>query len=140
MALKVPYSLPPKKQPDRSKINQDEYERILSIIGNEDLGVEGGEIEETAHLETAKDLARNNEKISGDKEDTLFDEARTRSLEGNNNYSARIHVLKKGEDLRAAALKVYEDADGWIILAAANDIINPSSDKEVYEGRELIVI
>jgi hypothetical protein len=140
MNLKVPYSLPPKKQPSKSQVSQDEFESIMSVVEDEDLGIEGGEIDEAAQLEEAKERARQTENRSGDKELTLFDEARARSNEGNTNFSIKLYTLKKGEDLRAAALKVYENADGWVILATANNIINPTSDKEVYEGRQLLVI
>jgi len=140
MSLKVPYSLPPEKQPSKLQINQDEFEAIMSVVDDEDLGVEGGDIEESAQLEEAKEMARNTEKKYGDKELTLFDEARERTEVGNQNYSIKLYTLKKGEDLRNAALKVYENADGWVLLATANDIINPTSDREVYEGRQLLVI
>ena len=140
MSLKIPYSLPPEKQPSKSQISQDEFERIMSITEDEDLGVEGGDIDETSQLEEAKERARQTEKKTDDKELTLFDEARSRANEGNTNFTIKLYTLKKGEDLRAAALVVYENADGWVLLAAANDIVNPSSDKEVYEGRQLFVI
>ncbi|OGM08184.1 hypothetical protein A2Z67_06230 [Candidatus Woesebacteria bacterium RBG_13_36_22] len=140
MSLKIPYSLPPEKQASKSQVNQDEFESIMSIVGDEDLGVEGGAIDETAQLEKAKERARKTEKKSGDKELTLFDEARSRASDGNANYTIKYHTLQKGEDLRQAALKEYENADGWVLLAAVNNIINPSSDREVYAGRQLLVI
>lgn len=140
MALNIPPSLPPKKQTSRQKINEDEFEAILAILEDEDLGVEGGEIDETEELNTAKERAVHQEQVAGDEQDTLFDKARDRTLDGNENFKRKVYVLKQGEDLRDAAFKIYKDANAWVILAAANNITNPSSKKEVYPGKELIVI
>ena len=140
MSLKVPYSMPPKKQTQKTKINEDEFEAIVSTLYDEDIGVEGGKIDEAEELQAAKERASHKESIDTDVESTLFDEARDRTIDGNDNYDIKTYTLSFGEDLRDASLKAYGNADGWILLAAANDITNPSSDQEVYEGRTLIVI
>ena len=140
MNLKVPYSLPPQKQTQKTKINEDEFEAIVSTLNDNDLGVEGGKIDEAEELQAAKDRATHKESIETDSESTLFDEARDRTIYGNNNYEIKTHTLAKGEDLRSAALSVYGTADGWVLLATANNITNPSSETEIYAGRILIVI
>jgi len=140
MGMKIPPSLPLKKETSSYKMNEDEFEMILSIMNDADLGVEGGSIEESQELQALKDRARHNEQIKGDQEDSLFDKARTRVTDGNEGYKVSLYTIKQGEDLRDIANKVYQDANGWVILAAANNITNPLSPKQVYPGRQLIII
>lgn len=143
MALNIPPSLPPKKQTSALKINEDEFEMILSILNDSDIGVEGGNIDETQAIAGYKERAIKNEQVKGnkdDQQDSLFDKAKTRVLEGNNGYKVSIYTIRQGEDLRDISQKVYGDANAWVILAAANNITNPLSQKQVYPGRQLFII
>jgi nucleoid-associated protein YgaU len=143
MALNIPPSLPPKKQTSAQKINEDEFEMILSILNDSDIGVEGGTIDETQAIAAYKTRAINNEQVKGskdDQQDSLFDKARTRVLEGNDGYKVSIYTVRQGEDLRDISYKVYGDANAWVILAAANNITNPLSVKQIYPGRQLFII
>lgn len=140
MGLNIPPSLPPKKESSRQKMNEDEFEMILSILNDEDLGVEGGSIEESQELEALKERAVHNEQIEGDSQDSLFDQARTRTLDGNEQYKVSLYTVRQGDDLRNIAKSVYGDANAWVLLAAANNITNPLSKKQVYPGRELLII
>lgn len=140
MDLKVPYSLPPKKQTSKQKISDDEFGKILQLLNDSDLGTPGGDIEESASLEEAKQRARDKELIDGDLESTIFDEARKRTVEGNNNYAFKIYTVKKGDDLRKISQKMYGNADNWTLIATFNDIVNPSSIKEIYPGRKLVIL
>jgi nucleoid-associated protein YgaU len=140
MGLNIPPSLPPKKETSRQKINEDEFEMILSILNDEDIGVEGGSIDETQEIEALKEKAVHNEQVQGDQQDSLFDQSRTRVLDGNEKYKVSLYTVKQGEDLRDIAKSFYSDANGWVILAAANNITDPLSKRQVYPGRQLIII
>lgn len=140
MDLKVPYSLPPKKQTSKQTISDDEFGKILQLLNDSDLGTPGGDIEESASLKELKTLAKAKEIVSGDTESTIFDEARKRTLEGNRNYDFRIYTVKKGDDLRKIAHNLYGNSDNWVLIAAFNNIVNPSSKKEVYPGRKLVIL
>lgn len=140
MDLKVPYSLPEKKLTSKQSISDDEFKRIIQILNDNDLGAYGGKIDETAALEKLKERAKSKEIISNDVESNIFEEARNRCLDGNNNYAIKIYTVKKGDDLRKIAYNVYGNAENWILIAALNNIINPSSSKEIYPGRELIIV
>jgi len=140
MSLNIPPSLSLKKESSRQKINEDEFEMILSILNDDDLGVEGGSIDEEQELQACKDRAIHNEQVEGDQQDSLFDESRTRVLEGNDQYKVSLYVIKQGEELRDIAKKIYGDANAWVLLAAANNITDPLSKRQVYSGRELIII
>lgn len=140
MDLNIPKSMSFKKQSSQLKINEDEFEMILSIMKDEDIGVSGGSIDETQELQALKDKAVHNEQVKGDQEDTVLDKARTRAIDGNENYKFSIYTVKKNEDLRSIALKSYGDANAWVIIAAANNITDPLSEKQIYPGRQLYII
>lgn len=142
MTINIPSSISEKKQTSRQKINEDEFEAILAIVKDEDIGIEGGSIEETQELAALKESAVHKVQITSnnDQQDILFDKSRDRVLGGNEQYKTSSYILKQGEDLRDAAYKIYGDANAWVILAAANNITAPSSQKEVYPGKELIII
>jgi hypothetical protein len=140
MTLKIPNSLPPKKETSRQKINEDEFEAIFSILNDPDIGTEGGEIDETKELDACKEKSIHNDQVKGDEQDSLFDKSRNRVLDGNEQFNYSIYTVKKGENLRDIAINVYGDANAWVILAAINDIVNPSSESQIYPGRKLYII
>lgn len=140
MDLNIPKSMSFKKQTSQLKINEDEFEMILSIMKDEDIGVSGGSIDETQELQALKDKAVHNEQVKGDQEDSLLDKARTKIIDGNNNYKFFIYTLRNNENLRDVAKKAYGDANAWVIIAAANNITDPLSEKQIYPGRQLYII
>jgi nucleoid-associated protein YgaU len=140
MNLNIPKSMSLKKQSSQLKINGDEFEMILSIMKDEDIGISGGSIDETQELQALKDKAVHSEQVKGDQEDALLDKARSRVIDGTKNYKYSIHTVKTGEDLRSIALASYGDANAWVIIAAANNITDPLSEKQIYPGRQLLII
>ena len=51
----------------------------------------------------------------------------------------QVHVVMDGETLQSIAYRYYGDSGYWYVIAEANLIINPLSDKEFYIGKRLII-
>lgn len=141
MSINIPESLPEKKQPSATRLTEDEFIKILQIVEDEDLGKEGSpNIEESAHIERLKEESAKQSEISGDKEESIQNEAAKRAAGGNVDKEFRIYTLSKGEDLRQASVEVYGVADKWVLIAVVNKISDPSSSSEIYAGRQLTII
>lgn len=53
--------------------------------------------------------------------------------------SDQVHVVMDGETLQSIAYRYYGDSGYWYVIAEANLIINPLSDKDFHIGKRLII-
>lgn len=53
--------------------------------------------------------------------------------------SDKVHGVMDGETLQSIAYRYYGDSGYWYVIAEANYIIDPISDREFYIGKRLII-